>query len=221
MVEDWAKKKIKKRRNAQTHLSFHLYLCFQASRYRKNVKVYRPSCLIYLGSEKREWGSYIVGRNKIWYIAFREYFKKMFFSLVQLLSSVRLFVTPWTAGCQASLSITNSWSLPRLMFIDSVMPSNHLILCRPLLLSSIFPSVRVFSNESALHIRWPKYWSLNFKITSFKMLFKFKRISWIYIGRIDAEAPILWLPNVKSQLIGKDLDAGKGLKAEGEGDDRG
>ena len=74
--------------------------------------------------------------------------------------------TPWTAGRQASLSITNSWSLPKLMCIKSVMPSNHLILCRPLLLlSSIFPSIRVFSNESALLIRWPKYWSFSFNIS--------------------------------------------------------
>ena len=81
-------------------------------------------------------------------------------SSVQLLSRVHLFATPWTAACQASLSITNSWSLPKLMSIESVMPSNYLILCRPLLLpSSIFPSIRVFSNESALCIRWPKYWS--------------------------------------------------------------
>ena len=70
--------------------------------------------------------------------------------------------TPWTAAHQASLSITNSWSLIKLMSIESVMPSNHLILCCPLLLPSIFPSIRVFSNESALHIRWPKYWSFSF-----------------------------------------------------------
>ena len=80
-------------------------------------------------------------------------------SSVQLLSHVRLFATPWTAARQASLSITNSWSVLRLMSIEWVMPSNHLILCHPLLLPpSIFPSIRVFSNESALHIRWPKYW---------------------------------------------------------------
>ena len=73
---------------------------------------------------------------------------------------------PWTAARQASLSITNFQSLLKLMFIESVMPSNHLILCRPLLLlHSIFPSIRVFSNESALHIRWPKYWSFNFSIS--------------------------------------------------------
>ena len=87
-------------------------------------------------------------------------------SSVQSLSRVQLFATPWTAVCQASLSITNSWSPPKPMSIESVMPSNHLILCRPLLLPpSIFPSIRVFSNESALCIRWPKYWSFSFKIS--------------------------------------------------------
>ena len=75
--------------------------------------------------------------------------------------------TPWTAARQASLSITNSWSLLKLMFIESVMPSNHLILCRPLLLlPSIFSSIRIFSNESVLHIRWPKYWSFSFTVSS-------------------------------------------------------
>ena len=88
------------------------------------------------------------------------------FSSVQSLSHVRLFETPWTAACQASLSLTNYWSLPKLMSIESVMPSNHLILCRPLLhLPSIFPSIRVFSNESDLHIRWPKYQNFRFNIS--------------------------------------------------------
>ena len=83
-------------------------------------------------------------------------------SSVQSLSRVRLFVTPWIAACQASLSITNSQSPPKPMSIGSVMPSNHLILCLPLLLlPSIFPSITVFSNGSALHIRWPKYWSFS------------------------------------------------------------
>ena len=85
---------------------------------------------------------------------------------VQALSRVRLFATPWTAAHQASLSITSSRSLLKLMSIESVMPSSHLILCRPLLLlPSIFPSIRVFSNESALHIRWPNYWSFSFSIS--------------------------------------------------------
>ena len=88
------------------------------------------------------------------------------FSSVQSLSHVELFVTPWTAACQASLSITNSQTLLKLMSIESVMPSNHLILCYPfLLLSSIFPSIRVFSSEWSLCIRWPKYWSSSFSIS--------------------------------------------------------
>ena len=85
---------------------------------------------------------------------------------VQLLSRVWLYATPWTAAGQASLSITNSWNLLRLTSIESVMPSNHLILCHPLLLlPSIFTIIRVFSNELALHIRWPKYWSFSFNIS--------------------------------------------------------
>ena len=101
------------------------------------------------------------------------------FSSVQSLSHVQLFATPWTAACQASLSVTNSWSLLKLISIESVMPSNHLILCCPLLLlPSIFPSIEVFSSESVLHIRWPKYchFSFNFSpsheysgLISFKM----------------------------------------------------
>ena len=85
---------------------------------------------------------------------------------VQSLSRVQLFTTPWTATHQACLSITNSWSLLKLMSIESLMPSNHLILCCPLLLlPPIFPSIRVFSNESSLHNRWPKYWSFSFCIS--------------------------------------------------------
>ena len=87
------------------------------------------------------------------------------FSPVQSLSHVQLFATPWTAARQASLSITNSQSLPKLMSIDVVMPSNHLIFCHPLLLPSIFPSIRVFSNESVLRMMWPNYWSFSFNIS--------------------------------------------------------
>ena len=87
----------------------------------------------------------------------------MFSSVAQLCPTL---CDPWTAACQASLSITNSWSLFKLMPIESVIPSNHPILCRPLLLPSIFPSSTIFSNESALRIRWPKYWSFNFSISS-------------------------------------------------------
>ena len=93
-------------------------------------------------------------------------FFQVHFSSVQLLRRVRLFATPWTAARQVSLSINNSWSLLKLMSIELVMPSNHLILCRPLLLPpSIFSSIRVFSNESVFHIRWPKYWSFSFSIS--------------------------------------------------------
>ena len=89
-------------------------------------------------------------------------------SSVQSLSRVQLFATPWTSARQASLSITNSWTTPKLMSIESVMPSSHLILCRPLLLlPSIPPSIRVFSNESTLHMRWTKYWSFSFSISPF------------------------------------------------------
>ena len=104
------------------------------------------------------------------------------FSSVQSLSHVWLFATPWAVACQASLSITSSWSLLKLMSIESVMPSNHLVLCLPLLFPpSIFPSIRVFSNESVLHIRWPKYWSLSVWISlssEYSGLISF-RIEWL------------------------------------------
>ena len=101
--------------------------------------------------------------------------------VVQSLRCVQPFATPWTAACQASLSFTLSLSLLKLMSTESVMPSNHLILCRPLLfLPSIFPSIRVFSSESTLRIRWPKYWSFSFRINSsneYSGLISF-RINW-------------------------------------------
>ena len=102
-------------------------------------------------------------------------------SSVQLLSHVRLFATPWTVTRQAFLSITNSRSLLKLMSIESVMPSNHLILCHPLFLPSIFPSIRVYSNESALPITWPKHWSFSFSISSsneYSRLISF-RLNWL------------------------------------------
>ena len=99
------------------------------------------------------------------------------FSSVQWLSHVWLFATPWITARQASLSITNSWSSFKLMSIESVMPSSHLILCRPLLLlPSIPPSIRVFSNESTLRVRWPKYWSFSFSIIPFKEHHSFQRL---------------------------------------------
>ena len=118
------------------------------------------------------------------------------FSPVQSLSHVRLFVTPWTTARQASLSIT--WSPPKPMSIVSVMPSNHLILCRPLLLlPSIFPSIRVSSNESALRIRWPKYWSFSFNVRSSKEhlgLISFRVDGWISLQT-------KWLSRVFSNTI--------------------
>ena len=107
---------------------------------------------------KLQYFGHLMGRTDL--------LKKTQFSSVQSLSCVRLFETPWTAARQASLSITNSRSLLKLMSIDLVMPSNHLILyCPPLFLPSIFPSIRVFSHESVLHIRWPEYWSFSFSIS--------------------------------------------------------
>ena len=112
----------------------------------------------------------------------RKIYDKSQFSSVQSLSRVRLFATPWTAAHQVSLSITNPWNLFKLMSIALVMPSNHLILCRPLLLQpSIFPSIGVFSNESVLPIRWPKYWSFSFSISpsnDYSGLISF-RIDWL------------------------------------------
>ena len=121
------------------------------------------------------------------------------------LSRVRLFATPWTTTRQASLSITNSRSPPKPMSIESVMSSNHLILCRPLLLPSVFPNIRVFPNESALHIRLPKYWSFSFNITSSNEhpgLISF-RVDWLALLAVQgtlksllqhhrSEASILW-----------------------------
>ena len=133
-------------------------------------------------------------------------FSSVQFSSVQLLSRVWLFATPWTAACQASLSITNSQSILKLMSIESVMPSNHLILCRPLLLPlSIFPSIRIFSSESVLPIRWPEYWSFSFSISSsneYSRLFSF-RMDWLNLLAVQGtlksllqqhswKASILW-----------------------------
>ena len=120
---------------------------------------------------------------------------------IQSLSHVRLFETPWTAARQASLSITNSRSLPKLMSIKLVMPSNHLVLCCPLLLlSSIFPSIRAFSNESVLHIRWPKYWSLSFSISPSNEcsgLFSF-RMDWLDLFAVQGTLESSPTPQFKS-----------------------
>ena len=123
------------------------------------------------------------------------------FSSVQLLSHLQLFVTQWTAACQASLSITNSQSLLKLMSIELVMPSNHLILCHPLLiLPSIFPSIRIFSSESVLHIRWPKYWSLSFSISpsnEYPGLISF-RVDWLDLLAVQETQESFPTPQFKS-----------------------
>ena len=125
--------------------------------------------------------AFFVWNLKINRLNFRKFITFQF-SSVQSLTCVRLFVTPWAAVQQASLSITNLWSLLKLMPIESVMPPNHLILCPPLLLlPSIFPSIRVFSKESVLHIRWPKYWSFSFSISpsnEYSQLISF-RMDWL------------------------------------------
>ena len=123
---------------------------------------------------------------------------------VQSLSCVQLFVTPWTAALQASLSITNSQSLLKLMSIKSVMPSNHLVLCRPLLLPpSVFPSIRIFSSESVLHIRLPKYWSFSFSISpsnEYSGLISF-RMDWLYLLAVQGNLKsLLQRPSSKASL---------------------
>ena len=123
------------------------------------------------------------------------------FSSVQLLSSVRLFPTPWTAPRQVSLSITSSRSL--LISIESVMPSNHLILCCPLLLPPIFPSVRVFSNESVLHIRWPKDWSFSFSVSpssEYSGLISF-RMDWLDLFAVQGTFKILQHHSSKASVL--------------------
>ena len=124
------------------------------------------------------------------------------FSLVQLLSRVWLFLTPWTAAREASLSITNSQSILKLMSIESVMPSNHLVLCCSLLLPSIFPSIRVFSNESVFHIRWQNFWGFSFSISpsnDYSGLISF-RMDWL-VGLLAVQWTLktyvyLWLIHV-------------------------
>ena len=128
--------------------------------YKQNFRSTKPFCMIVSCSRPM---SFYISQNSL-----NELHQELFqISSFQSLSCVQLFATPWTAAYQASLSITNSWSPPKLMSIGWMMPSNHLILCRLLLLlPSVFPSIRVFSSESALRIRWPKYWSFSFNISS-------------------------------------------------------
>ena len=130
------------------------------------------------------------------------------FSSVQSLSRVRLFVTPWTAARQASLSITNSWSLPKPMSIESMMQSSHLILCHPLLLlPPIPPSIRVFSNESTPRIRWPEYWSFSFSISpsnEYSGPISFK-INWLDLLAVQGTLKSLLQHPSKHQFFGAQL----------------
>ena len=126
--------------------------------------------------------------------------------LVQLLSCVRLFSTPWIAAHEASLSITNSWSLLRLIYIKSVMPSKHLILCLPLLLPSIFPSLMVFSNESVLCIKWPKYWSFSFSVSpsseySGLIFFRMDWLNLLAVQGTQASSPIPQFKSINSLVL--------------------
>ena len=137
----------------------------------------------------------------LYHIAFHICLEYVFVSLLSIffwcLFSVQFscsVMPPWTAARQASLSITNSWSLFKLMSIELVMPSNHLILCHPLLLPSIFSSIRVFSNESVLHIRWPKYWSFSFSISpsnEYSGLISF-RTDWFDLLEVQGDFSISW-----------------------------
>ena len=120
-----------------------------------------------------------------------------------MLSRVQLFVTPWTAARQASLSITKSKSLLKLLSIESVMPSNHLILCHPLLPPSVFPSMRVFSSESALHIRWPKYWSFSFNTSpsnEYPGLISF-RMDWLDLLSVQGSSPTPQFKSINSLVL--------------------
>ena len=129
-------------------------------------------------------------------------------AVVQSRSHVRLFATPWSAARQASLSSTNSWSLFKLMSIKSIMPSNHLILCHPLLLLSIFPSIKVFTKESVFRIRWPKYWSFSYSISpskGYSGLMSF-RMDWLDLLAVQGTLKSLLHTTVqKHQFFGAQL----------------
>ena len=135
------------------------------------------------------------------------------FSSVQLLSHVWVFATPWIAICQASLSITNSRSPPKPMSIVSVMPSNHLILCHPiLLLPSIFPSIRVFSNDSAVCIRWPKYWSFSFNISPSNEYSGLITLGWT--GWISLQSSVMQTKKFQMSQLGLEKEEEPGIKLQ-------
>ena len=129
-------------------------------------------------------------------------FSSVQFSSVQLLSCVRLFATPWTAACHVSLSFTIFWSFFKPMFLESMMPSNHLILCSPLLLPSIFPSIRVFSNESAIHIWELKYWSFSISHSNEYSGLIFFRINWLNLLSVQGTLKsLLQHRNLKAAIL--------------------
>ena len=165
---------------------------------------------------KQEWNRWVVpwgvGGQVIQGTLVLHVLVKTEFSSVWLLSHVRLFVTPWTAACQTSLSITNSQSLLKLMSIKLVMPSNRLILCHPLLPPSIFPSIRDFSNESVL-IRWPKYWNFSFSISSsneYSGLISF-RMNWLYLLAVPGTLKsLLQHQSSKATILRRSENSGRG-----------
>ena len=136
------------------------------------------------------------------------------YDAIQSLSRVWLFATPWTAALQASLSFTIFWSMLKLMSFESVMPSNYLVLCHPLLLPSIFPSIRVFSNELALHIRWPKYWTFSFSIILEP--FNFISLLWPKMCQLQLQrlAWILRIPDNAEGWVGNYYDFFTVLKVD-------
>ena len=149
------------------------------------------------------WNSIYVNVTYVWwsYNHYIMYITHHTFNLLQSLSHIQLFETPWTAAHQAPLSSTISWSLLKLMPIESVMPFNHLILCHHLLfLPSIFPSTRVFSNESILCIRWPKYWSFSFSISPFN---EYSRLNSFSMDRFDLPAVLGTLKSLLQHCISK------------------
>ena len=161
-----------------------------------------PGLSVAAGSEYTAFGS--CGSRALWFYGARGWWDLSLPSSVQSLSCVQLFVTPGTAPRQASLSITNSWSLLKLMSITLGMPSNHLILCYPLLLPpSVFPSIRVFSSESVLHIRWLKYWSFSFSISpsnEYSGLISF-RIDWFDLAVWGTLKSLLQHQNLKASIL--------------------
>ena len=159
-----------------------------------------------MGKQERDWKTAFIstplGFSLKWRAAYGAWcqFSEVNIVVVQFLSRLQLFATPWTAAHQASQSLTISWSLLRFMSIKSVMPSNHLILCHSLLLPSVSPSIWIFSSESALHIRWPKYWSFRFSVSpsnEYSGLISF-RIAWVDLFAVQGTLESFPAPQIES-----------------------